>query len=232
MKNIDKTEQPPIAYHHPELDPPEPRWPALIAVATVGLLHLALPASISVGPQWLVAVIVGLLLIPTVITHHRKKDKFNMVLGFITSSVLTVFLVWSVTLLVFSLPSHKEEPGPLLRSAVALWIGNILVFALWYWRLDAGGPNGRDVTAGHDRGAFLFPQMTEEGDSSREEGHHQPLWSPQFIDYLFLAFNTSTAFSPTDAPVLSRWAKVLTMIQSSISLAVLALLAARAINIL
>jgi uncharacterized membrane protein len=85
---------------------------------------------------------------------------------------------------------------------------------------------------GHSRGAFLFPQMTDDGQESAEQHPNYPVWSPQFIDYLFLAFNTSTAFSPTDAPVLSRWAKVLTMIQSSISLAVVVLLAARAVNIL
>ena len=85
---------------------------------------------------------------------------------------------------------------------------------------------------GHRKGAFLFAQMTEEGYESAETKPGQSVWSPQFIDYLFLAFNTSTAFSPTDAAVLSRWAKVLTMIQSSISLAVVVLLAARAVNIL
>jgi hypothetical protein len=233
MKNIDKSELPPISYPGTELDPPEPRWPALIAVIVVGLLHLALPPSIAVGSRWLVPAVVLVLVVPTVISHHKKMRAFNHTLGMITSSVLTLFLIWSVTLLILALLTPgKEEPKLMLRSAVALWVGNILVFALWYWRLDAGGPNGRDVTAGHRRGAFLFPQMTEEGNSSRDNHHAAPLWSPQFIDYLFLAFNTSTAFSPADAPVMSRWAKVLTMIQSSISLAVLALLAARAVNIL
>jgi len=117
-----------------------------------------------------------------------------------------------------------------LFSAASLWLTNILVFALWYWRLDAGGPHKRDERPGHTEGAFLFPQMTMSKDALRQTG--QRLWSPNFIDYLFLAFNTSTAFSPTDVPVLARWAKVLMMMQSLLSLLIIALLAARAVNIL
>ncbi len=124
-----------------------------------------------------------------------------------------------------------EDPIIMLRSAVALWVGNVFTFALWYWRLDAGGPNGRDRRFGHETGAFLFPQMTSD-DLSHPEAPTARRGRPQFVDYLFLAFNTSTAFSPTDAPILSRWAKVLTMVQSSISLAVVVLLAARGVNIL
>jgi hypothetical protein len=106
----------------------------------------------------------------------------------------------------------------------------VLVFALWYWRLDAGGPSARDRRASHDNGAFLFPQMQLKDDDAQEADGCP--WSPLFIDYLFLAFNTSTALSPTDTPVLSRWAKVLVMIQATISLMVVAVLLGRAINIL
>ena len=123
-----------------------------------------------------------------------------------------------------------HTPLALLLSAASLWATNILVFALWYWRLDAGGPHQRDKRAGHPDGAFLFPQMTMSAEALREAGQQD--WSPNFIDYLFLAFNTSTAFSPTDVPVLARWAKLLTMLQSLLSLLILALLAARAVNLL
>jgi uncharacterized membrane protein len=109
-------------------------------------------------------------------------------------------------------------------------VSNILVFASWYWRLDGGGPHERDLTPGHVDGAFLFPQMTMHPEAKLAAGEHE--WEPNFVDYLFLAFNTSTAFSPTDVPVLSRWAKILMMIQALISLLVIALLAAKAINIL
>ena len=101
---------------------------------------------------------------------------------------------------------------------------------MWYWRLDAGGPHQRELTPGHTDGAFLFPQMTMDPAAKIAAGEHN--WEPNFVDYLFLAFNTSTALSPTDVPVLSRWAKILMMIQALISLLVIALLAARAVNIL
>ena len=146
------------------------------------------------------------------------------------TGVVTAGMIASVALLIGALPSHKESPTDLLLSAASLWFTNILVFALWYWRLDAGGPHRRDSRAGHPEGAFLFPQMTMLPDAKAEAG--QELWTPNFVDYLFLAFNTSTAFSPTDVPVLARWAKVLMVLQSLISLTILVLLAARAVNIL
>lgn len=118
----------------------------------------------------------------------------------------------------------------LLLSTIAIWISNVLVFASWYWRLDAGGPHQRDMKPRHDRGAFLFAQMQMEPKSKTAAGEER--WSPNFVDYLFLAFHTSTAFSPTDAPVLSRWAKLLMMIQTSISLLILTFLAARAFDLL
>jgi len=212
------------------LDPPEPRWPALVAALAVGLLYLALPESLAVGPRWLFPLLIAALMAWTTAAHHVGRPGLNHVLGFLSTGVLTSFIVWSLVLLIRAMLAHTEAPATMLRSAVALWIGNVLTFALWYWRLDAGGPNGRDLRLGHESGAFLFPQMTDP-DLARP-GDGSPPWSPQFVDYLFLAFNTSTAFSPTDAPILSRWAKVLTMVQSSISLAVVVLLAARGVNIL
>ena len=208
----------------------EPRWPAVIAILAVGGLYLALPDSLTFGPNWLFPSLVLALLIPTNITYHTGRHRLNAILGFAVDGVLTVGLIISVTLLVDALPAGKEAPQQLLLSAASLWITNILVFALWYWRLDAGGPYQRDKRPGHSEGAFLFPQMTMSKQALREAG--QPDWSPNFVDYLFLAFNTSTAFSPTDVLVLARWAKVLMMLQSLLSLLIIALLAARAVNIL
>jgi len=210
------------------LDPPEPRWPAVIAVLAVGGIYLALPASLAVGPRWLQPAVVLVLIVPTVITHRRGQHTLNQIFGHALACAITFFMVWSLVLLVLAVPAHRESPVTMLRSAAALWVTNVIVFADWYWRLDAGGPRGRDLRMGHPTGAFLFPQMTLE-DKGKTEG---TAWSPEFIDYLFLAFNTSTAFSPTDSPVLSRWAKVLTMVQSMISLTVVIVLAARAVNIL
>ena len=209
---------------------PEPRWPAAIAVIAVGGLYVALPTYLIIGPRWLFPVIVGALLVPTVITHRAGKHSLNRILGFTVTGVVTAGMIASVILLISALPAHKESPLDLLLSAASLWFTNILVFALWYWRLDAGGPHGRDSRVGHNDGAFLFPQMAMPSEAKVEAGEQN--WSPNFVDYLFLAFNTSTAFSPTDVPVLARWGKILMMLQSLISLTVLALLAARAVNIL
>jgi len=202
----------------------------MFALLAVGGLSLVLPENLSVGPDWLLITIVGVLMIPTIWARQRGLDKLNKILGHVLTSIVTVDMVWSLALLVAALPLHKESPQDLLRSAAALWITNILVFASWYWRLDAGGPRARELRGVHTDGAFLFPQMTlyQHGKSDKPEQY----WSPGFVDYLFLAFNTSTAFSPTDSPVLSSWAKVLMMIQALISFATVALLAARAVNIL
>jgi uncharacterized membrane protein len=208
----------------------EPRWPAIIAILAVGGLYTALPDSLTLGPDWLIPSVVLALLIPSVVSYHTGKHRLNAIFGIAVDAVLTVGLIISVILLVDALPAGQEAPQRLLLSAASLWITNILVFALWYWRLDAGGPYQRDKEPGHSNGAFLFPQMTMSKEALREAG--QPDWSPNFIDYLFLAFNTSTAFSPTDVPVLARWAKVLMMLQSLLSLLIIALLAARAVNIL
>ncbi len=210
--------------------PSEPRWPALMALLSVGVLQLALPEPLSPGPSWLVLALVAAISIPALILHHQGKHSMHIVLGYLAGGVVTLALIWSLVLLISALPDHKEAPRDLLRSAGALWISNILVFASWYWRLDAGGPHARETRGSHTEGAFLFPQMTFPDDGLTAEDDER--WIPGFVDYLFLAFNTSTAFSPTDVPVLSRWAKGLMMVQATISFTTVALLAARAVNIL
>jgi uncharacterized membrane protein len=209
---------------------PEPRWPAFIAMLAVGGLSLALPPALTVGPRWLFPGVVLALLIPTVVSHHTGRHRLSAICGVTVVGVLTLGLIVSVFLLIQALPARQESPEALLRSAAALWTTNIVVFALWYWRLDAGGPQHREKRAGHPQGAFLFPQMLLSPPALRAAG--QQHWSPNFVDYFFLAFTTSTALSPTDTPVLARWAKGLMMLQALLSLLILALLAARAVNIL
>ncbi len=216
--------------HWPHSWDPEPRWPALVAVLSVVGIYAALPRYLVLGPRWLFPGIVLGLVVPAVVTHIHGHHFLNRVFGFTVNGAVTACLIASVVLLIEELPAHKVEPGQLLLSAGLLWATNVLVFALWYWRLDAGGPHGRESRPGHPDGAFLFPQMTISPQPGADT--EATCWSPNFVDYLFLAFNTSTAFSPTDAPVLARWAKALMMLQSLISLTVLALLAARAVNIL
>jgi hypothetical protein len=208
----------------------EPRWPATLALLAIGGLHYALPSSMTPGPDWLLLVAVVALTIPAIVAHRRGRRDINQVLGFITLALVTIELIASLGLLISGLPSHRDPPKTLLIAAGGLWVSNILVFASWYWRLDAGGPNEREVRGTHTGGAFLFPQMILDPDLKNQmcEGN----WSPGFVDYLFLAFNTSTAFSPTDVPVLTRWAKLMMMVQSLISLSTVLILAARAVNIL
>ena len=209
---------------------PEPRWPAVLAILAVAGLYLALPEQLTVGPSWVLVVLVLALLAASVISRHLHMIRLNQLAGHLLLGLLTFAMLGSLWLLVAALPAHKESPKELLISATALWGTNVLVFASWYWRLDAGGPNQRDLRGSHTDGAFLFPQMTMDEDLKIAAGEDN--WRPGFVDYLFLAFNTSTAFSPTDVPVLSRWAKLMMMTQSSISLTTLAILAARAVNIL
>ena len=201
---------------------PEPRWPAVAAMLAVIGLRFALPPALSVGPDWVLAPIVTAMLVISIVLHRYGWNRANQIAGYVLLATVTADMVASLALLITRLPAHRESPRQLLVAAVGIWSSNVLVFASWYWRLDGGGPNARDRRKSHDNGAFLFPQMQ----------YRLHNWKPGFVDYLFLAFNTSTAFSPTDVPVLSRWAKAMMMVQSSISLGTVVILAARAVNIL
>jgi hypothetical protein len=208
----------------------EPMWPTLLALAATAALHAALPEELALQPQWLLLAVVSALLVPGEICHWLGKHKWCKILGYTVIMVVTVVMIRSVYELVYAITQGTVHGALLLRSAGVLWVTNVVVFAVWYWRLDAGGPHKRNMRESHTNGAFLFPQMTIEGPTDHSQESEN--WSPHFIDYLFLAFNTSTALSPTDVPVLSRWAKVLMMIQASISLAIVVLIAARAVNVL
>jgi uncharacterized membrane protein len=203
----------------------EPRWPAFVAMLAAGCLYLALPEPLSLGPSWGLLAIMCVLLIPLLISVRKGHFNVTRILTLAANGLITLAMIVSLGILIYGIPRHLETPQALLRSAAALWFTNVLVFALWYWKLDAGGPLGRDVARGDLDSSFLFPQML----NPQDDDEH---WSPTFLDYLFLAFNTSTAFSPTDTAVLSRWAKAGMMLQSLISLTIVALLAARAVNIL
>lgn len=200
----------------------EPRWPAIVAMIAVVGLRFVLPPALSIGPDWVMAPVVAALLVPAMILHQAGRQRANQILGYLLLAAVTADMIASLALLISRLPARLDTPRELLIAAIGLWTSNVLVFASWYWRLDGGGPNARDRRKSHVSGAFLFPQMQI----------RELTWKPGFVDYLFLAFNTSTAFSPTDVPVLSRWAKVMMMVQASISLGTVVILAGRAVNIL
>ncbi|RYG49388.1 hypothetical protein EON79_01420 [bacterium] len=207
----------------------EPRWTAYMAACAIPLLQISLPAPLRPKAIWVLPVVAVLLIVGTFVTHRLRRYRLNEAFGYGLETVLTLSTFFSLFHLVRALVygTRGEVSGPdLLGSSALLWVANVLIFALWYWRLDAGGPNRRDERGHHRHGAFLFPQMqmTEE-----EVGE---VWRPGFVDYLFLAFNTSTAFSPTDAAPLDRGAKIAMMVQALISLTIIALVAARGVNIL
>src|SRR5438552_5987735 len=212
------------------VDKPEPRGQALLALLAICAIYLALPRNLVVGPTWLLPTVIVVLLVPTVVSHRVGRHSLTRTLGFIINGITTLALIGSVILLVRTLPSHRESPLQLLRSGGLLWLTNVIVFALWYWRLDGGGPTLRQKEKKFGSTSFLFPQMQIPRDERPEFACVR--WRPRFVDYLFVAFTQSSTFGPTDAPLLARWAKVLAMIQILISLTIVVLLISRAVGVL
>jgi hypothetical protein len=212
------------------IDKPEPRGQALLAVLAICAIYVALPRALILGPIWLLPTVVILLLVPTVVSHRKGKHSLNRILGVVINGIITLALIASVVLLVRTLPSQQESPLRLLRSGGLLWLSNVIVFALWYWRLDSGGPLVRQKQNKFGSASFLFPQMQIPRDERSE--FQCDRWRPRFVDYLFVAFTQSSTFGPTDAPLLARWAKVLAMLQIAISLIIVALLISRAVGVL
>jgi hypothetical protein len=212
---------------------PEPRWPAAIALFGAAVLPLALPRSLTLAPAWALAPTNIVLLTGALLAHRHNRIKLTDTFSYANLGLLTLSMLYSLAGLVLGLLRHAESAPMLLRSATILWFANVIVFAAWYWRLDAGGPRAREGRKAHMEGAFLFPQMTvdapgRKGVSLAEaEG-----WRPGFIDYLALSFYTATAFSPTDTLVLTRWAKLMMMLQAAMAFGTVIILTARAVNIL
>ena len=215
---------------HAHVDKPEPVWQALLAMVAVGGVYLALPRELVIGPTWLLPTVIAVLLAPTILTHRVGRHSFNHALGIVNNGIITVALIGSVSLLVATLASHKEPPLRLLRSGAELWLTNVLVFALWYWRLDGGGPNVRDKHPEFGSRSFVFPQMQIE--KSERERFGVERWRPGFVDYLFISFTQSSTFGPNDAPLMARWVKLLAIVQIFISLSIVILLISRAVGVL
>ena len=201
-----------------------PRWPALLALLLLGGIYLLVSDRFTTGPSWLLLLIVGIALLPITMAHRSGNKQLARWLALGVLSIATLVVIISAFLLVSQLAKGgKNLTGvPLLRDAALVWCANILNFSIWYWEVDAGGPAKRRMDH-HTSTDFIFPQMTL-------DQKIDPPWYPDFFDYLFLAFNTSTAFSPTDTLVLSRSAKLLMMLQAVTSLVVTVVLAARAVN--
>jgi hypothetical protein len=212
------------------IDKPEPRGQAVLAVLAIGAIYLALPHTLVLGPIWLLPTLIVILLAPTVLSHRVGRYSLNRTLGMIINGITTLALIGSVILLVRTLPAHRSSPLQLLRAGGLLWLTNVIVFALWYWRLDGGGPTVRHKEKKFGSTSFLFPQMQIPQEERAQFACAR--WRPRFVDYLFVAFTQSSTFGPTDSPLLARWAKVLAMIQILISLTIVVLLISRAIGVL
>ena len=206
---------------------PEPHWPAALALIACIVLYLVLPARLVVGPRWLLPVLIALPLIPLSARRHRRPDEAPWVratsIGLL--GLVTLANVATVVLLVRRLLDHAVNQGrALIYSAVAIWLTNVIVYALWLWEVDRGGP-GRRAGGGRPYPDVQFPQM-ENPDLA------PPGWRPRFIDYLYTSFANGTSFAPADAMPLTPVAKLLFLGESLVSLTTIAVVAARAVNIL
>jgi hypothetical protein len=206
----------------------ETRWAVSVAVAAAIGLQLSLPDQYALHPRLLLPAMGVALLVATVVMNVRQEGRGSNALR-ATSVLLTALLSLAngdsaVRLINSLLNGHVDDARALLRWGGAIWLTNIVIFALWYWELDRGGPAAR--AAGDRRFPdLLFTQM-----STPEVA--PPEWEPTFVDYAYLAFTNATAFSPTDVLPLTRWAKLLMMLQSAVSFSIVVLVIARAVNIL
>ncbi len=208
----------------------ESRHPAQIAILCAAALNFVLPGKFTLGPPWLVPAIELVLLIPLFFVSHRKfsnrgakmRQTAALTLIGIVSVANIISLILLIRLLLFN--SKAVNGLELIYSSVAIWATNVIVFALWYWELDRGGPDGR-TELDHEEPDFLFPQMVTPKSAPKD-------WTPAFLDYLYVAFTNATAFSPTDTMPLTVTAKMLMLFQATASLATIAIVASRGIGIL
>ena len=212
----------------------EPRWPAALAILGVLFLLMALPGRIKLFPNWTVYVVAVAVLAPMAavgLTGARPRwlhvESVVTRLFFVTAAVATLANLGNLIGAMIHRPSDISGLQ-LFASSIAVWVTNVLIFSLLYWQMDRGGPEARVRGAGNagTRPDWLFPQ---EGAPAEDV---PPGWRPAFIDYLFLGYSTATAFSTTDVMPLTSRAKMLMMLESTISLATIVVVAARAINIL
>ncbi len=213
-------------------DPPaaraEPRWPVTAAVAVAVALQVSLPGRELLGPGPLLPALEAVLGLVLLAANPRRVDRRETWLR--ATSVALVALTslanaYSDGVLLHALlATHNQlTAAELLGQGGSIYLTNIIVFALWYWEWDAGGPVAR-LHAERPYPDFLFPQM-----SVRELS--PPGWRPRFPDYMYLSFTNATAFSPTDVMPLAHWSKLLMALQSSIALVTMGLVIARAVNI-
>jgi uncharacterized membrane protein len=210
-----------------ELGRDDPLWPGQLAILAALVLYLVLPPKLTIGPNWIVPGAEFLVLVALVAatprrgrTHRRRR-----MVAITVVLVATLANLVAVGLLTHYLITGGHARGAdLINGGLVIWCTNLLLFAVWYWELDRGGPvptRGQPPLAPD----FLFPQMTD-------EKYAAPGWKPHFEDYLYVSLTNQTAFSPTDTMPLTPRVKLLMGIQGVASLITVGIIVARAVNIL
>jgi len=207
----------------------EERWPVAAALLVAIALQVFLPDRLTIGARWVLPSLEGALAIGLTVANPRRIDRRSTLLRAASVALIAITSVangWaSFELIKGILEGHAgKSAAPLLSSGVSIYLTNIIVFALWYWEWDRGGPVARALGE-RPYPDFLFPQMAQK-DLARDD------WRPIFVDYLYVSYTNATAFSPTDTMPLARWSKLLMMGQSAVALSTVGLVVARAVNIL
>jgi uncharacterized membrane protein len=207
----------------------EHRWPMAVAVLAAAVLHALLPEELRLQQSpylpWLACGLLVLLVIGDPGRINRVRT-WNRVVTDVLIALITLANSYAAVMLVVGIVDNAsfETPRELLLAGGAVWVTNVIAFALWFWDLDRGGAAERARGTARTP-AFVFPEM-------QHTEHVRSDWYPTFIDYLAFSFATATAFSPTDVSAVKPWAKVLVVVESLLSLALATLVIARAINIL
>lgn len=207
----------------------ESRWPAVVVVGVALGLYLILPHGLVIGPPYLMPGLEGALVLVLVALNPSKRsgeDAYVRGVALALIGLVNLGNVISVVLLVHAIVSSSQSltGRALLYAAMSIWLTNTLVFGMWFWELDRGGPGCRR-TPKERSPDFLYPQMTATSLGSGD-------WRPTMLDYLYVAFTNATAFSPTDTMPLSPLAKALMTAESLVSMVTVTMVAARAVNIL
>ena len=238
LRQLEHATRPELGTVRSELRHPEPAWrrvtpgerrlPVAIAVVVAIALQTLLPDNLVIHPPWLLPALEGALGVGLIAANPVRISRTSTTLR--AASVTLIVLIslanaWSTVLLIRGLlnGTEGENASALLGRGASIYITNIIVFSLWYWEWDRGGPVAR-ATAPRPYTDFLFPQMISPNLVS-------PDWESTYVDYLYLSFTNATAFSPTDVMPLSRWSKMLMLVQAAVALLTVALVIARAVNI-